>query len=162
MKNQLYPSADGNSGPKNSRKAISTRPNSIRPLPQKILGDKNFVMMDSETAHFFCDHDFKFKMLGGHLCKFCGIGKTPTSLGIKSNLLACKVYTNSICHDNLPDASKKFQKPHDEVYLAERADFIFFMHQVRLDFEIDQQAFHLGCQIMDMLFTVENAESITS
>jgi hypothetical protein len=118
--------------------------------------------IDNETMHLFCDHDFSLKMQGGILCKRCGVGKTASSLGLKSSLLASKHHTNSISHDNLPDTSKVFPEISNAAYLNNRADYIFHMHQVRLALQIDQQAFHLGCQILDMLFTTDKASEITS
>jgi hypothetical protein len=118
--------------------------------------------IDNETMHLFCDHDFSLKMQGGNLCKRCGVGKTASSLGLKSSLLASKHHTNSISHDNLPDTSKVFPEISNAAYLNNRADYIFHMHQVRLVLQIDQQAFHLGCQILDMLFTTDKASEITS
>jgi hypothetical protein len=118
--------------------------------------------IDHETMHLFCAHDFSLKMRGGNLCKLCGVGKTASSLGLKSSLLTSKHHANSMHHDNLSETSKIFPEIEHKAYLNQRADFIFHMHQVRLALQIDQQAFHLGCQIIDMLFTTENAWEITS
>jgi hypothetical protein len=118
--------------------------------------------IDSETMHLFCDHDFSLKMKGGNFCKLCGVGKTASSLGLKSSLLTSKHHTNSVYHDNLSETSKVFPEIENKAYLNQRADFIFHMHQVRLALQIDQQAFHLGCQIIDMLFTTENGSEITA
>jgi hypothetical protein len=118
--------------------------------------------IDNETMHLFCAHDFSLKMQGGNLCKLCGVGKTASSLGLKSSLLTSKHHANSMYHDNLSETSKVFPEIENKAFLNQRADFIFHMHQVRLALQIDQQAFHLGCQIIDMLFTTETAWAITS
>ena len=162
MQTQLDPSADGNSGPSGSKKLTAT-PRKLFDLfsePNSYI--ENFVMLDTDMTHFVCDHDFKFKMLGGVLCKFCGIGKTKTSLGIKSNLLTYQNYTHSIYHDTLEGANEKLHQSENKKFLEVRGNFTLFVHQIRVAFEFDQKTFHSACQIMDMLFAVENAESITS
>lgn len=117
MKTQLNPSADGRTGPNSSNQSGGARCTPPRSSSSKNSENTRSSQYDNETEHFYCDHDFSFKMLGGRLCKSCGVGETENSVGIKSSLLVSKLNGNSLHHDNLPNASLNFLQIHNKRYL---------------------------------------------
>ena len=117
MKTQLNPSADGKSCPDGSKTPNDASRTTTQPHVFPETENLQSSIIDEETKHLYCNHDFKLKMLGGLQCKSCGVGKTKSSTGIKSNLLASQLHTNSYHFDHLPDVSKKFGSLHNVEYL---------------------------------------------